>query len=178
MNSVFVHACITCSSCKLLMKFVILLIVSLNFHILLLQLLTFEIKLFLWLSLQVLICRNEAEKCLIETSINSLRISIKVILITPWFQLLVGAYQASALTVFVVTTMLAVLLLILLLCIRNLHFPWVWSRHLSLVTFHVLTESGYFWSKWDASIRENFTMIKLLDHFLNCLWSENYQLIF
>jgi actin related protein 2/3 complex subunit 4 len=28
--------------------------------------------------LQVLICRNEAEKCLIETSINSLRISLKV----------------------------------------------------------------------------------------------------
>ncbi|KAH0992695.1 hypothetical protein GBA52_004178 [Prunus armeniaca] len=27
---------------------------------------------------QVLICRNEAEKCLIETSINSLRISLKV----------------------------------------------------------------------------------------------------
>lgn len=29
--------------------------------------------------LQVLICRNEAEKCLIETSINSLRISMKVV---------------------------------------------------------------------------------------------------
>ncbi|KAK3001648.1 hypothetical protein RJ639_020569, partial [Escallonia herrerae] len=29
-------------------------------------------------SSQVLICRNEAEKCLIETSINSLRISLKV----------------------------------------------------------------------------------------------------
>ncbi|KAK1387629.1 hypothetical protein POM88_015807 [Heracleum sosnowskyi] len=28
--------------------------------------------------LLVLICRNEAEKCLIETSINSLRISLKV----------------------------------------------------------------------------------------------------
>lgn len=28
--------------------------------------------------LQVVICRNEAEKCLIETSINSLRISLKV----------------------------------------------------------------------------------------------------
>lgn len=27
---------------------------------------------------QILICRNEAEKCLIETSVNSLRISIKV----------------------------------------------------------------------------------------------------
>ena len=34
--------------------------------------------LFLKLSFQVLICRNEAEKCLIETSINSLRISLKV----------------------------------------------------------------------------------------------------
>lgn len=31
--------------------------------------------------MQVLICRNEAEKCLIETSINSLRISLKVNLI-------------------------------------------------------------------------------------------------
>ncbi|MBA0764673.1 hypothetical protein Gotri_013997 [Gossypium trilobum] len=30
------------------------------------------------LAMQVLICRNEAEKCLIETSINSLRISLKV----------------------------------------------------------------------------------------------------
>ncbi|KAK9068722.1 hypothetical protein SSX86_012837 [Deinandra increscens subsp. villosa] len=30
------------------------------------------------LSFQVVICRNEAEKCLIETSINSLRISLKV----------------------------------------------------------------------------------------------------
>jgi hypothetical protein len=29
--------------------------------------------------LQVLICRNEAEKCLIETSINSIRISMKVL---------------------------------------------------------------------------------------------------
>ena len=28
--------------------------------------------------MQILICRNEAEKCLIESSINSLRISIKV----------------------------------------------------------------------------------------------------
>ncbi|XP_039133290.1 actin-related protein 2/3 complex subunit 4-like [Dioscorea cayenensis subsp. rotundata] len=28
--------------------------------------------------LQILICRNEAEKCLIETSINSVRVSIKV----------------------------------------------------------------------------------------------------
>ena len=28
---------------------------------------------------QVLICRNEAEKCLIETSINSVRISMKVL---------------------------------------------------------------------------------------------------
>ncbi|CAI0389059.1 unnamed protein product [Linum tenue] len=30
------------------------------------------------LLLQVLICRNEAERCLIETSINSLRLSLKV----------------------------------------------------------------------------------------------------
>lgn len=29
-------------------------------------------------AIQVVICRNEAEKCLIETSINSLRISLKV----------------------------------------------------------------------------------------------------
>lgn len=33
--------------------------------------------------IQVLICRNEAEKCLIETSINSLRISIKVRIYMP-----------------------------------------------------------------------------------------------
>jgi hypothetical protein len=32
--------------------------------------------------LQVVICRNEAEKCLIETSINSLRISLKVNLLS------------------------------------------------------------------------------------------------
>lgn len=32
----------------------------------------------LQLTFQILICRNEAEKCLIETSINSLRISLKV----------------------------------------------------------------------------------------------------
>ncbi|CAI9112655.1 OLC1v1013128C1 [Oldenlandia corymbosa var. corymbosa] len=30
------------------------------------------------ISMKVVICRNEAEKCLIETSINSLRISLKV----------------------------------------------------------------------------------------------------
>ena len=32
----------------------------------------------LWSSVQILICRNESEQCLIEGSINSLRISIRV----------------------------------------------------------------------------------------------------
>lgn len=39
--------------------------------------------LFVKLLLQILICRNEAEKCLIETSINSLRISLKVNIYRP-----------------------------------------------------------------------------------------------
>lgn len=49
------------------------------------HLIIYIIILMLILTFQVVICRNEAEKCLIETSINSLRISLKVITLNVQF---------------------------------------------------------------------------------------------